>query len=94
MMLLLLLAAVSCEYNLATILPEDDTGYIYMRALAMSGDTTVIWLDPTIPVGKTGTPDLEGVEAPGILWMEPGLLPRALSRDADWRLRQAIRISL
>lgn len=62
MMLLLLLAAVSCEYNLATILPEDDTGYIYMRALAMSGDTTVIWLDPTIPVGKTGTPDLEGVQ--------------------------------
>ena len=62
MMLLLLLAAVSCEYNLDTTLPDDDTGYIYMRALAMSGDTTVIWLDPTVPVGKTGTPDLEGVQ--------------------------------
>ena len=61
-MLMLLLAAVSCEYNLDTILPGDDTGYIYMRALAMSGDTTVICLDPTIPIGKTGTPDLEGVQ--------------------------------
>ena len=62
MMLLLLVAAVSCEYNLDTILPKDDTGYIFMRALAMSGDTTVIWLDPTIPVGRTEIPDLEGVQ--------------------------------
>lgn len=62
MMLLLLLAAVSCEYDLHTILPGDDTGYIYMRALTMSEDTTVIWLDPTVPVGKTGSPDLDGVQ--------------------------------
>lgn len=62
MMLLLLLAAVSCEYDLKTILPDDDTGYIFMRALSLSGDTTAIWLDPTVPVGKTGTPDLEGVQ--------------------------------
>lgn len=62
MMLLLLLAAVSCEYDLNTILPEDETGYIYMRALSISEDTTVIWLDPTVPVGKTGSPGLDEVQ--------------------------------
>lgn len=57
-MLLLLSAAVSCEYTLDRYLCEDETGYIYLQGLAVPGDTTIVSIYSTVPVGKTHQADI------------------------------------
>lgn len=58
MMLLLLSAAVSCEYTLDRYLCEDETGYIYLQGLVVPGDTTIVSLYSTVPVGQTRQADI------------------------------------
>ena len=56
--LLTFLAAISCEYEIEIRTDPDETGRILIQSLAGLGDTTVVYVDATLPVGSPDTVDL------------------------------------
>lgn len=61
-LILLLFAAVSCEYTLDGLPSVDSTGYICIQALAVQGDTTVIHIRSTAPLDQETPVDIDGAE--------------------------------
>lgn len=61
-MILLLFAAVSCEYTLDGLPEGDSNGYLCIQAVAVQGDTTVIHLRSTAPLDQETPVDIEGAE--------------------------------
>lgn len=57
--MLTLLTAMSCEYAIDIEMDVDKTGRILIRSLAGLGDTTVVYVDATLPIGSTDKVDAE-----------------------------------
>lgn len=56
--ILTLLTAMSCEYVIDLRTDADDTGRILIQSLAGLGDTTVVYVDATLPIGSTDVVDM------------------------------------